>query len=71
MQEIQKVDQAIRSNVIVARSTGFTQPKFLALLLMVLSIMVLFQPMLQNVPLLYYIIFIAYILALVICIIYF
>lgn len=71
MQEIQKVDQDIRSKVIVARTSGFTQPKFLAFLLMILSIMVLFQPMLKRIPLLYYLLFIAYILALIICIIYF
>jgi hypothetical protein len=71
LKEIQKIDDTIQSRVIAMKTSGFTQPKFLALLLIILSLLILFQSVLQSIPLLYYILFIAYLIALIICIIYF
>lgn len=71
LKEIQKIDETIQSRVISMKTSGFTQPKFLALLLIILSLLILFQSVLQSIPLLYYVLFIGYLIALIVCIIYF
>jgi hypothetical protein len=75
MQQIQqtahRADDLIRAKVIAAKTSGMTQSKLLAILLIVLSIIVCFQSALYRLPIIYYLVFLVYLAALILCLVYF